>query len=438
MKMQKRERLIDKCPICDSERLAYKFIAFGYVISACQDCDFMFRNPQNCENTTINELLFDSNSFSEFVNGFATQESEPVLWIDTPNFDSSIRNGKYDLCAVTCLDCVSDPDALLCEVFEALKPNGKLFLQLPSLDSLNARKSKQKWMAFEQGRLYYFSNATIQNLLCKCGYEEITIKHANDQGVYISCVRGEKRKRKVVSIIIPVYNEQNTVRELLESVYKKNLEHLCLTKEIIIIESNSTDGTRNTVEQFVNEHPEVIVVYEDKPCGKGHAVRNGFVIATGDFIAIQDGDLEYDINDYDQLLKPLVNYRRAFILGSRHTGDWQMRRFKDESVRAWILNLGQLLFTWLINAGCGTKLKDPFTMYKLFRRDCLFSLCFDGNRFEIDWEIVIKLIRKGYIPEEVPVNYVSRSFSEGKKVRMLKDPILWMLCFVKYRFFYKL
>jgi len=102
------------------------------------------------------------------------------------------------------------------------------------------------------------------------------------------------------------------------------------------------------------------------------------------------------------------------------------------------MNFGHIFLTGLINFGCGVKLKDPFTMYKLFRRECLNGLKFEGNRFEIDWEIVIKFVRRGYIPYEIPINYNSREFKDGKKVSLITDPLRWIFYFFKFRYFYKI
>ena len=99
-----------------------------------------------------------------------------------------------------------------------------------------------------------------------------------------------------------------------------------------------------------------------------------------------------------------------------------------------VFNSGQLFFTWLINMACGTRLKDPFTMYKVFHRECLYGLQLESNRFDLDWEIVIKFVRKGLVPLEIPVNYWSRSFGEGKKVRPFLDPMLWIIALLKFRF----
>jgi hypothetical protein len=160
----------------------------------------------------------------------------------------------------------------------------------------------------------------------------------------------------------------------------------------------------------------------------------GLAQITGDFILIQDADLEYDLEDYDVLLEPLVTGRRAFILGARHGGKiWKLRSFEGNRLTSGFLNLGHWIFKTLVNVLFGVKLSDPFTMYKIFRRDCLSGLKLECNRFDLDYEIVIKLVRKGYIPMEIPVNYRSRSFSEGKKISMLRDPLTWLRALAKFR-----
>jgi len=345
---------------------------------------------------------------------------------------------KYDYCLLNnILEYCNNPFELLKKVHENLKTNGILLFYIPVIDNKAAKTYKQKWSVFSSGSFQFFSTATIQNILCKCGFEQIKIKIVDDNGVFISCKTGILRDEKLLSIIIPVYNEEKTVLTLLNNVMNKQLDGI--NKEIIIVESNSKDSTRQIVENFANEHPDVKLILEEKPQGKGHAVRNGFKEATGDFVMIQDGDLEYDINDYDQLVIPLRNYQKAFVLGSRHKGDWKIRNFENEGkIKSIFMNFGHIFFTILINIGCKVELKDPFTMYKLFRRDCLYGLKFDGNRFEIDWEIIIKFIRKGYIPEEIPINYNSRGFTEGKKVSIIIDPLIWIKCFIRYRYFYKI
>jgi hypothetical protein len=111
-----------------------------------------------------------------------------------------------------------------------------------------------------------------------------------------------------------------------------------------------------------------------------------------------------------------------------------MRRFVGQPLLAFVLNLGHWFFTFLINTMFGQRLRDPFTMFKVFRRECLHGLRFECDRFDFDFELLIKLLRKGYRPIEIPVNYVSRAFTEGKKVSMVHDPPTWLRALVKYRF----
>jgi glycosyltransferase involved in cell wall biosynthesis len=206
-----------------------------------------------------------------------------------------------------------------------------------------------------------------------------------------------------------------------------------LDKEIVIVESNSTDGTREIVLKYQG-CPGVKVVLEDGPRGKGHAVRAGLAHATGDYILIQDGDREYDIEDYDALIEPLESGRRAFVLGSRHGGrTWKVRQFKGKPLLAMLLNVGHWFFKVSVNIALGLKLDDPFTMYKVFRRDCIAGLTFESNRFDFDYELLFKIVRKGYRPIEIPVNYRSRTFSEGKKVSMTRDPWTWLRAILRFR-----
>ncbi len=236
----------------------------------------------------------------------------------------------------------------------------------------------------------------------------------------------------VLSVIVPVYNERATARESLDAIVAKEIPGWTL--EIIIVESNSTDGTRDIVLSY-RDRPRVKVVLEEKACGKGHAVRAGFTHATGDVMLIQDADLEYDLADYDVLLAPIAAGRQSFVLGSRHgAGGWAIRKFSDQPLQALVLNLAHWGFTLMINGSLGIWLPDPFTMYKVFRRDCLEGLTFECNRFDFDWELLIKLVRKGHRPIEIPVSYKSRSFKEGKKITMIRDPLTWVWALLKYRF----
>lgn len=235
-----------------------------------------------------------------------------------------------------------------------------------------------------------------------------------------------------LSVVVPVFNERGTVQAALDAITAKRIDGWEI--EIIIVESNSTDGSREIVLGYTHL-PHVKVVLEERARGKGHAVRHGFKHITGDVVLIQDADLEYNLGDYEALLAPLLAGTHSFVLGSRHGGQrWFIRKFDEQVFHAFALNAGHWFFTALVDVSLGLALRDPFTMYKVFRRECLTGLTFESNRFDFDWELLIKLVRTGHIPIEIPVRYVSRSFKEGKKVSMFSDPPGWLWAWAKYRF----
>jgi hypothetical protein len=237
-----------------------------------------------------------------------------------------------------------------------------------------------------------------------------------------------------LSVVMPVYNEKDSFGQVIEALLAKSIDGFDI--EICIVESNSTDGTRADVERYA-DHPRVRLLFEDKPSGKGHAVRQGLNLATGDVVLIQDADLEYDLDDYETLLDPIRTGKASFVLGSRHPvgkRTWQLREFSEQRGVSHAMNVGHLFFTWLLNTTFAQNLRDPFTMYKVFRRDCINNIRFECNRFDFDYEIVEKLIRNGYPPTEIDIRYKSRSFEEGKKVRFFRDPPTWIKACLKHRF----
>jgi len=162
-------------------------------------------------------------------------------------------------------------------------------------------------------------------------------------------------------VIVPVYNEAATARPALEALLAKEIPGVRI--EVLIIESNSTDGSREIVNAF-RDHPRVTLILEDRPRGKGHAVRAGFARATGDVILIQDADLEYDLADYDILLAPILAGRQVFVLGSRHgQGGWAIRQFADQPFRAFVFNLGHWGFTAssMSRSASGCGIRSPCT-----------------------------------------------------------------------------
>lgn len=242
-----------------------------------------------------------------------------------------------------------------------------------------------------------------------------------------------------LSIIIAVYNEARTVATLLQRVWALPLPGV--VKEIIVVESNSTDGSGALVDEFVARHADepscqIRVIHQCEPRGKGHAIRQGFAVATGEILLIQDADLEYEVSDYPDLLQPIIEGRTAFVLGSRHLGPerWKIRKFARGELRAAYMNLGGMLFHGFFNLMFAVRLTDPTSMYKVFRAECLEGLRFTCDRFDFDFELLGKLIRNGVTPLEVPVSYQSRGFDEGKKIRLLLDPLTWVLAIVRSRF----
>jgi glycosyltransferase involved in cell wall biosynthesis len=235
-----------------------------------------------------------------------------------------------------------------------------------------------------------------------------------------------------LSIIIPVYNEVAYFEQLLEKVRGVSLT---LKKEIIIVESNSTDGTRDLVRLYEGKEG-IHVIYQKKPMGKGSAVKEGLKAATGDIILIQDADLEYDTADYQSLIAPILDGEAGFVLGSRHLGKgtWKIRRFDFSRGYGRLVNVGSEALNFLFFLLYGVRLTDPQTMFKVFKRECISGLDFKSDYFQWDWEIVIKLVKRGYVPIEVPVSYTGRTVEEGKKIHLLRDGLLALWTIIKFRF----
>jgi glycosyltransferase involved in cell wall biosynthesis/ubiquinone/menaquinone biosynthesis C-methylase UbiE len=485
---------VKTCHVCKGMRVYYRFSVSGHRVVRCEDCGLVFLNPQPSDDelARLREAgnLFGRGSeagrkedvtrwyLSEIrrYHGLETGrlleigcgEGEfPVLaeaagWqvtriefspdtcrLSQPCMENangsrgelppaSLASGQFDLCVVSdVIEQVRSPFDFLQEIHRLLKPGGTLLIVTPSIDFWSVRFLRQRQVEFRAGRLTYFDRQTIETALFKSGFREIMVQAGAKNpdvanGAMIFSRKAELRAQPLLSVIVPAYNEAKTFGTLMEALLRKELNGL--QTEIIIVESNSTDGTRETALKY-KDHPKVKLVLEERPRGKGHAVRAGFRAAAGDYVLIQDADLEYDLEDYDALLEHLVAGRSAFVLGARHGGGnvLKMRQFTEQLGLSLFLNLGHWFFATLINVLFWQRLHDPFTMFKIFRRDCLSGLEFECNRFDFDFELLVKLIRKGYHPVELPVNYRSRSFKEGKKVRMFRDPISWLCALARLR-----
>lgn len=241
-----------------------------------------------------------------------------------------------------------------------------------------------------------------------------------------------RRPIEKLSVLVAAYNEVSTIVIAIESL-KPVLDSLTCASEIIVIESNSTDGTRELLQEN-REKLGINLLLEESARGKGSAIRLGMATMSGDVFLIYDADVEYRASDIPKLLEPIEKGETSFVLGTRHEKGRPMRKMDRHRVRPAVMNLAHKFFTSLINVTFMVRLTDPFTMYKVFRAEVFVGVKFESDRFDFDWELVCKGIRLGCLPIEVPVFYKSRSFNEGKKVRFFLDPLTWMMALLKFRF----
>jgi len=225
-----------------------------------------------------------------------------------------------------------------------------------------------------------------------------------------------------LSIIVPVYNERNTVQELLRRVRAVDLGEIA--KEIIIVDDGSTDGTGEILK--LEEDSSTKVLRREKNRGKGAAVRAALPHATGDYVIIQDADLEYDPEDYRAMLAPVMKRKADVVYGSRFTGE-----HRDMLYWHWV---GNKFLSFMTNVLYNTTLSDMETCYKLFSRESLEGIEILSDRFEFEPEITAKILKKKFRIYEVPVSYAGREYEEGKKIVWMDGfKALWAL--LKYRFF---
>ena len=226
-----------------------------------------------------------------------------------------------------------------------------------------------------------------------------------------------------LSVVIPVYNEVNTIEEVLEKVKAVRIP---LEKEIIIVDDGSTDGTREKLSEIQKADPSLKVILHERNMGKGAALRTGFQHVTGQIVIIQDADLEYDPSEYPRLLEPILDGRADVVYGSRFLGGTPRR------VTSFWHYMANKFLTFLSNMLMNLNLTDMETCYKVMRTDVLERLNLKGNRFEIEPEITAKLARIGCKIYEVPISYSGRDVSEGKKIKW-KDGIAAIYYIVKFK-----
>ncbi len=224
-----------------------------------------------------------------------------------------------------------------------------------------------------------------------------------------------------LSVIIPVYNESQTVEQIIARVKKAPVE----LKEIIIVDDGSTDGTRDILESNFKDDPLVRVILHPVNRGKGAALRTGFAKATGDLVIVQDADLEYDPDEYPVLIAPIADGNADVVFGSRFMGAGAHR-----VVFFWHM-VGNRFLTLLSNVLTNLNLTDMETCYKMFRREVLQQLTLEEDRFGFEPEITAKVARLGCRIYEVGVSYAGRTYKEGKKINW-KDGFRAIYAILKY------
>jgi len=228
--------------------------------------------------------------------------------------------------------------------------------------------------------------------------------------------------KNILSIIIPVFNEKDTILEVLKRAEETNLEEKGFKKEIVIVDDGSNDGTKEILEKLNKKYK---IIYHSKNQGKGKAIKTGLNEVSGDFVIIQDADLEYHPKDYERLIQPILEKKALVVYGSR----WlDPKNFHPYKFFYW----GGLFLTFLTNFLYGQKLTDILTGYKLFKTEVLKRIDLENSKFEFCCEVTAKISKKGIKIFEVPISY----FPRQKKLKKIKifDGLKMIFVLLKYKF----
>lgn len=227
----------------------------------------------------------------------------------------------------------------------------------------------------------------------------------------------------LISIIIPCFNEKNTIEILIDKI--NNVKEI--NKEIIIIDDCSTDGTREILKEKVLNKVQKII-YNETNNGKGYSVKKGIEICSGEIVIIQDADLEYDPKEYSKLIKPILNGQADVVYGSRFIGS------EEKRILFFWHAVANKMLTLLSNMFSNLNLTDMETCYKVFRTDIVKKINLEEKRFGFDPEITAKIAKLKPRIYEVGISYFGRTYEQGKKIR-LKDAFIVFKCIVKYNLF---
>jgi len=232
----------------------------------------------------------------------------------------------------------------------------------------------------------------------------------------------ESHTRPTLSVIVPVYNEERTLRDIAAAI-----DSVAIAKEIIFVDDCSSDGSRAIIDELTAQ-PHVRAVYQDRNRGKGAALRAGIAAATGDIVLIQDADLEYDPEEYSRLLKPILRGDADVVYGSRFAGG------ESHAVIRFRHYVGNKILTYFSNLFTNLFLTDMETCYKVFRRDVIQRITIEEDRFGFEPEITAKLAKRNVRIWEVSISYKGRGYAEGKKIGW-KDGFRAIWCIIKYNLF---
>ncbi len=231
-------------------------------------------------------------------------------------------------------------------------------------------------------------------------------------------------KKKKLSIIIPVFNESQTLTPLLKKIENVRAG---MDKEIIIVDDGSTDSTRRILVDLRRRYK---VIFKEKNEGKGSALKAGIANATGDFVIFQDADLEYDPYDYPAMIQPILDGKTEAVMGVRA---FQDKIFRHKSLSYWLSWFGNEIITWTTNFLFSNKAGEYEGCYKAFTKQLLSKIEVKTNGFAYDNELVCKILKKGYKTVDVPIHYYPRTYEQGKKIKA-KDGFIILWTIIKCRF----